>query len=610
MPLHRLTVPTYFGGLPGTHDYINNATVGTPAPASAQQSGGTYDGTYLEVPGEDATAANVNRANTALAENDDFIDNILYTSRPIPAFDAFTAGGGGDTQIQLTGDAFVGRAGVVVTQEVRNSLMQVVDATTLQPIVDASTGDAIFINDIRDSADAGNVIGTEASGFHTQPIAVFSATIPAATNYRVLHLQRGTVSAESDPSDATGNMGYVSQLIIEAAKRQGAAEVAFAPGLSSWADASSLVATSTQAGLDEVVATLGGTSPGGSLKIGVEAHVSSTGMLDVVAGTLQNQLEAISNNYVPLSGSPVWTGQHEFQDQISLSTIDPFIVDATAGNIDLQFLLGSGSFFINFAGFGDFALRDNTGDPLFEISLGTSTVNISFGEADSGPSDPYDDGAASFRGNPSSVSGQSTHALEVSPGNPFNQDGAPLILNTGGVKGAGFDYGILHMMFAGAGASLANLRRSIIPTQIHRIDDGVGPINLESYDNAGGEWEGRDVLDSTTVLLEAYVVAVGDDGASTAPEDNFGVFVRRARGQRNAGGVRSVSTSSANQIVFEDHSFDESGSAAVVDIVATATGFQIQVTSPSGIGTQDLLWWGYLIMTPLTWTSSPDRVNP
>jgi len=64
---HRLTVPSYFGGLPSDYDYINNATSGTPAPANGVIPTGLNAGSYFTAFQEPAASANVNRGNLALA---------------------------------------------------------------------------------------------------------------------------------------------------------------------------------------------------------------------------------------------------------------------------------------------------------------------------------------------------------------------------------------------------------------------------------------------------------------------------------------------------------------------------------------------------------------
>ncbi len=311
MAFHRLVAPTYFGGLPAGYDYINNPAlngdVGVPAGVDGKKATGPNEGSYFATTTEPANSTNQNRPNSALAENCDELDDILRTSRPLPAFAAYTAGAA-ESQRQLAGlDVFVGRSGVTVTQEERERLIQVVNATTLAPILDAS-GVPITVNDIRDSGDAANVIGTEASGFHTGAIAVFSANIPNTTNYRLLYLARGTVADESDPADATGDMGYVTQLILEAVKQP------FVPANSSWADVSQLASTSVQEAIDEVVDALAATTgSSGSNKVGVSAITSAiTGGLTTVATTVQAWQQAVADQMPSLGSSPTWTGSHTF----------------------------------------------------------------------------------------------------------------------------------------------------------------------------------------------------------------------------------------------------------------------------------------------------------
>lgn len=312
MTFHRRAVPTYAGGIPATHDYINNV-VGpdTPAPVSARQAGGTYNDTYYEVPGETAESTKVNRANDALAENCDFLDDILQASHPAPTFQGFTAGGGGDAQIALSDDTFVGRSGVPVDQEVRDSLIQLVHESTLAPIISA-TDIPIYVNDIRDSGDSGNVIGTEGSGFHTGPIAVFSETIPAATNYRLLHMVRSTVGIEQDPSDASGGMGYLAQLVVESAKRPQASTMPFVPGGSNWADASSLAALLLQGAVDEIVDTLGDNAAGvaGALHVGAEVYAGTSITLSI--GSVESQLQQLADGLGGLAAGNNWAGDNTY----------------------------------------------------------------------------------------------------------------------------------------------------------------------------------------------------------------------------------------------------------------------------------------------------------
>ncbi len=81
---HRLTVPSYTGGLPSGYDYVNNALSGTPAFADNAKVGGPNAGTYFVAFGEDATSSDANRANQALAQNTDTLDNLLHRDLALP----------------------------------------------------------------------------------------------------------------------------------------------------------------------------------------------------------------------------------------------------------------------------------------------------------------------------------------------------------------------------------------------------------------------------------------------------------------------------------------------------------------------------------------------
>src|ERR1019366_8535747 len=112
---HRLTVPTYFGGLPSNFDYINNAGSGTPASADGQRADGINQGTYFVAFTDDGTSKNVNRPAMALAQNTDFIDNILHADLATEWLSGLKiAGTGGDTgtkiSYSLTGPIFMGGA--------------------------------------------------------------------------------------------------------------------------------------------------------------------------------------------------------------------------------------------------------------------------------------------------------------------------------------------------------------------------------------------------------------------------------------------------------------------------------------------------------------------
>lgn len=180
MGFHRLATPTYLGGLPAGFDYVNNAISGTPAPADGVKGTGTNAGTYFIAFGEDATSSNSNRANAALAENCDYLDDVV--SGQFAKLSEYTATPGAPTtSYQLSGfTMFVGTTSYIDNQKFRDLLVKVLDADGNERI-DAATGEKITVTEIRESTNASNVIGTEASGFHTAPWIHFSSAIPAGS---------------------------------------------------------------------------------------------------------------------------------------------------------------------------------------------------------------------------------------------------------------------------------------------------------------------------------------------------------------------------------------------------------------------------------------------
>ena len=190
MPFHRLTIPTYYGGLPTGYDYINNANGGTPAPADGKKIGGPNAGTYFVAFQDDATSSNANRASKALAENCDALDDLFRTSQVViryidgvttdPSTDVFT----------LPGDVYVGGSNedppVVADDYTVQGLVHMVDTYGNDIVV----GEFIVRPDEIWDASGTNVVGVPASGFYTNPRAHFTPPLPASTHYRIYYLAR------------------------------------------------------------------------------------------------------------------------------------------------------------------------------------------------------------------------------------------------------------------------------------------------------------------------------------------------------------------------------------------------------------------------------------
>lgn len=101
---HRLTVPSYFGGLPSGYDYINNATSGTPANANGVLTYGPNIGSYFIGFGDDATSADGNRPAQALAQNTDYLDNLMRSDLvQMARTPSSTVSGSPQTSVTITG---------------------------------------------------------------------------------------------------------------------------------------------------------------------------------------------------------------------------------------------------------------------------------------------------------------------------------------------------------------------------------------------------------------------------------------------------------------------------------------------------------------------------
>lgn len=198
MPFHRYVTPTYFGGLPGTHDLINVVSGGVgsgdgSAPVNPQKPAPhPNEDTYFVAFGENATSANANRGFAALAENTDFLDDIVHRDQSIPFVSNTVIPGAPVASIALSGDVFVGEAGEIDHPRVRRQLVQVWNSNNepLTVLVGASY-QAVQVVAIHDGGPT--VIGSE---FYTNPTVDFSPSIPTGIAYRLSYYVRGNVKTQ------------------------------------------------------------------------------------------------------------------------------------------------------------------------------------------------------------------------------------------------------------------------------------------------------------------------------------------------------------------------------------------------------------------------------
>jgi hypothetical protein len=211
MPLHRLVTPTYIGGLPGTHDLIND---GTPddAAADGQKVGGSNEDTYFVAFGEDATSSNANRPHKALAQNTDFIDDVISGQMPQVTEEDVTAPGGTVGSYQLTDSVYVSST-YAVTQANRDRLIQLTDDQGNE-IVDPATGQKIEVDEIRKSDNVTNAVGNEASGFTTNPYVYFTPDIPDGVNFRITYAKKATLVDALPTTSAKTAQDFLTRLAI------------------------------------------------------------------------------------------------------------------------------------------------------------------------------------------------------------------------------------------------------------------------------------------------------------------------------------------------------------------------------------------------------------
>jgi len=278
MAFHRLTAPSYFGGLPGGYDYINNLLVGTPAAADGPRAIGPNLGTYFVGFAEDALSTVINRGLAALAENTDVLDSYLHRDLAVPAVTADVTAGGTVTSIVLTGPIFIGMAGTLNTIAGIRKFITLVDEEDNE-IFNAGVECAVtaISPDVPGAVwSAGNVTLTISPG------------IPITTVYRVYYSTRGNTAsilddalvgsrrkynrynggpnwADGTTNPATFVTAQLDKIISELAAAAGANKVGYDGG-PAWADLATNPATTVGLQLDKIITDLA--DPLGFLKIG------------------------------------------------------------------------------------------------------------------------------------------------------------------------------------------------------------------------------------------------------------------------------------------------------------------------------------------------------
>lgn len=287
---HRLTVPSYQGGLPGGYDYINNAVVGTPASANGVLGGGPNSGSYMVGFGDDATSANANRPHAALAENTDYLDDLFHRpiARTVQTGDVLVAGSVVTSRVITGGNIFIGAGTVPATLAGYNTLFEILDDEDNE-IIGANgdkcqvTGfvasDGLLLNDPLGFTDSGSTV----------TLAIFPG-IPVGVTYRIYYGLRTTLA--DLPMDALTNADIRSgEAVPSDLLAAGGAGKIGTQATGNWFDLTPIAAGTVQSQINAIVSGLAAAS--GAEKIGIDASVY--GGLSLSAGSVADQVDDLLN---------------------------------------------------------------------------------------------------------------------------------------------------------------------------------------------------------------------------------------------------------------------------------------------------------------------------
>lgn len=204
---HRLTTPSYFtdgGEFPpdpdATYDYINNATTGTPALAGVVKAGGPNEGTYFIAFGEDGTSEYSNRANKALAQNCDYLDDLFHRSLAVPTRTADLLVGSPVSSVTLPIGTYLGPSGTANNATSLNLLFEITDLNDNE-LLDNTTATKCKVNTV--TLSGGDTLGSDDFSENTVQLNI-SPSIPASVSFRVYYATRTNLATL--PTDALSFM--------------------------------------------------------------------------------------------------------------------------------------------------------------------------------------------------------------------------------------------------------------------------------------------------------------------------------------------------------------------------------------------------------------------
>lgn len=199
---HRYVTPAYPGA--AGFDLFNVISGGMGGSGSAYMDtakiGGPNAGTYAVAFGEDATSSNANRGMRALAQNCDYLDNLLHRLIATTVRAADTLAGAPVTTVILPVSTFLGTAGYSTSPASLNMLFEITDNNDNE-IIDPGTGGKVRVASV--TLGSGDAIGGGGANgnFSANTVQLnISPSIPTGVTYRIYY---GTQTDLADlPIDA------------------------------------------------------------------------------------------------------------------------------------------------------------------------------------------------------------------------------------------------------------------------------------------------------------------------------------------------------------------------------------------------------------------------
>ena len=302
---HRLVAPAYDEDtLSTTHDLINDPALntppgtGVPSVVDGMKSGGPNSGTYFIAFGEDGTSFHFNRGFQALAENTDFLDDIVHADLATPVVVDVVIAGSPSNTVAITAEVFVGVFGTVNNPLSRNGLAAILDVNGLPFVKEDPSFNRIgvAVNKIHNGSGI-NVIGQEAGGFFTNPSVEFTTPLLVGS-HKLVYFTRASVKGQgmSVLSRLGSGLEFDSRAYAEALKAQN-----FYPAGPIWHDATPNPAASMYTRVAGIITDL--VDDAGSDRIGSAAITAWHDATPNPASSIYDRFKGMVDDLIADAGS-------------------------------------------------------------------------------------------------------------------------------------------------------------------------------------------------------------------------------------------------------------------------------------------------------------------